>query len=285
MNGDWSAWLRVDGSSAASETMIAWASQQPDAFGAWRHCPRADWLMLGLVRSRTDWRSVVAAAAALARTAEPCLPMNERRPRQALDAVESWVEGHAGPERILAIGAGLFANARYIADTSAVSARAKTHYDTSAASIAAARSAVRAAVMAARGDHDAANAAVEAAFYAAQAPAHLGEWRTEIVAAHRRLTEHLRSLTWPARQPRLDLHLQAPALQIAWDRVAGRCGAAEITTIQLLAAMSAWHQLKDLVHGQDLAEGASLAAVAERIAADDRPLEILDEVRRILASA
>lgn len=285
MNGDWSAWLRTDGSTVASRQMLSWASQQPGAFEAWEHCPRADWLVLGLVRSRTEWREVVACAAALVRRVQPQLPVNERRPRQALDAVEAWARGTAGHEPLFGIIAQMYDNARYIAETSADSARAGTHYDTAAASVAAARTAVRCLVLAAIGDHDAAHSAVEAVRYTAHAPAHLGVWRTEIPAAHEAMGAHIRSRRWPTRRPGRALHRQDPALQIAWDWATQREVVDELTTVQLLAAMSAAHTLGQLVAKRDLARSQALAAVAEQLAVAPQPLEQLAQVHRILSGS
>lgn len=62
---------------------------------AWDLCPRADWLLWLLARTKSDQKLLTLAACACARTALPFVPTDEDRPRIAIEWTESWARGEA----------------------------------------------------------------------------------------------------------------------------------------------------------------------------------------------
>ena len=72
-----------------------WAESQPNAYTAWRTCPRGDWLMWWLSRAGLDRKTLVLAACDCARLVLHLVPDGEDRPRVAIETAEAWARGEA----------------------------------------------------------------------------------------------------------------------------------------------------------------------------------------------
>ena len=66
----------------------SWTPQQ-----AWDACPRADWMLWLVGRSKNpDKVAIVRVACAIARTVLKHVPEGELRPLRAIEAAEAWAE-------------------------------------------------------------------------------------------------------------------------------------------------------------------------------------------------
>ena len=85
----------------ACQKAIDWASTQKGSFQkSWDKCPRADWLLWLLGRSKSDRKKIVLASCKIARTVLKYVPDGEERPLVAIQTTEAWVEGKATLEEV-----------------------------------------------------------------------------------------------------------------------------------------------------------------------------------------
>ena len=93
----------------------SWTPQQ-----AWDACPRADWMLWLIGRSKNpDKVAIVRVACAIARTVLKHVPEGELRPLRAIEAAEAWAENpNEGTARAAARAAAYaaYAAAAYAAD-------------------------------------------------------------------------------------------------------------------------------------------------------------------------
>ena len=72
----------------------AWASDYPTLRDAWLACDRVDW-MLWLVACTLPRERLVWVTCQIARTALGYVPVEEERPRAAIESAEAWTRGEA----------------------------------------------------------------------------------------------------------------------------------------------------------------------------------------------
>lgn len=125
--------------------MVEWARPYGVEFGRlWSECPRGDWLLAIAARLGVEAPQLARAAAACARLSLAHLPEEDRRPAEALGALEAFARGAldrdaCGAHRsILAEALEGCADAAAGAALVAVQAAAETPFDREAAANAAA---------------------------------------------------------------------------------------------------------------------------------------------------
>ena len=77
----------------------AWASNYPTLRDAWLACDRADW-MLWLVAYTLPRERLVWVTCQIARTALGYVPVEEERPRAAIETAEAWTRGESTLEEV-----------------------------------------------------------------------------------------------------------------------------------------------------------------------------------------
>ena len=143
----------------ACDEAIEWASTQKGSFQkSWDKCPRGDWLLWLLGRSKSDNNKIVLASCKISRTVLKYIPKGEKRPLVAIQTAEAWVRGEATLEEVKKASSAASDADNYAACNAAAYAFASA---ASAAEYAAA------AAAAACNAADAANYAADAANYAA----------------------------------------------------------------------------------------------------------------------
>lgn len=84
-------WLEEHG---AHHDVVEWARPYGDAWErAWIECPRGDWLLGLAARGGAERAAIVRAARACAELALDYVPDDEARPRDALGAIDRWLDG------------------------------------------------------------------------------------------------------------------------------------------------------------------------------------------------
>lgn len=134
---------------------VTWLGDRTDLDAAWAECPRADWMVWLLGRTRADRRLLALVACDIARAVLHLVPEGEDRPRLAIEAAEAWTRCEATREEVMEA-------ATAIDDAADAAARAASR---------AAWAAVRAATAGAAGAAGAAWFAVGTAVVAAKAAA------------------------------------------------------------------------------------------------------------------
>ena len=138
---------------------IDWASTQKGSFQkSWDKCPRGDWLLWLLVRSKSDNKKIVLASCKIARTVLKYIPTVEKRPLVAIQTAEAWVRGEATLEEVREASSSSASSAVYAAQANAA------YYAAYASAAASADAAYYAA-------YASAAASADAAYYAAYASA------------------------------------------------------------------------------------------------------------------
>ena len=80
---------------------IEWASSQKGSFqDAWDKCPRGDWMLWLLGRTKADHKKLVLVNCKIARTVLRYVPEDEKRPLRAIKTAEAWVKGKATLEEV-----------------------------------------------------------------------------------------------------------------------------------------------------------------------------------------
>jgi hypothetical protein len=71
---------------------VKWLADCTNLDEAWASCPRGDWMLWAAAKLDVSRPLVVRAACACARTALRFVPVDDDRPRLAIEAAEAWVE-------------------------------------------------------------------------------------------------------------------------------------------------------------------------------------------------
>ena len=149
----------------ACDEAIEWASTQKGSFQkSWDKCPRGDWLLWLLVRSKSDNKKIVLASCKIARIVLEYIPKGEERPLVAIQTAEAWVRGEATLEEVKKAVYVVHATSNAANASAAYAARAAANAAYNAADAAAAAAAYSAADANAANDANAASAAAAAAY-------------------------------------------------------------------------------------------------------------------------
>jgi len=134
---------------------IEWAQIQPDPQTLWNNCERGDWMLWlvgklsGGTRSKSR-KKLVLAACECARLALPYVKKDEKRPLQAIETTEAWVNGKAKLREVRQAAA--YAAAAYAAAAAAYTDAAAADAAAAAADAAAAAAYAAAAYATVRKD-------------------------------------------------------------------------------------------------------------------------------------
>jgi hypothetical protein len=97
----------------ACRDACTWATGRTVSEDSWLACERGDWLIWIAARLGVDRRLVVLAACDCARLALPRIPVDEARPRLAIETAERWARGEATIEEVRAAASAADAYATY----------------------------------------------------------------------------------------------------------------------------------------------------------------------------
>ena len=80
----------------ACDEAIEWSKSQKGSFQkSWDNCPRGDWMLWLLHKSKSDKQKMVLASCMIVITILEYVPKDEKRPLKSILSAEAWVKGEA----------------------------------------------------------------------------------------------------------------------------------------------------------------------------------------------